>query len=109
LYNEISAVATSVTTDLFTWVVPATPLFHVLRFEFGGTNIAQYKLYFGATVQAQALTWWNGPGLNHTWDFTTEGGGGLQVVGGTVVKVKVTHFRPYVGDFYCRMSGVEVN
>jgi hypothetical protein len=108
LYNEVSSVATSVTTDIFTYVVPVSPIIHVLRFEFGGTNIGQYKLYFGATVQAQHLTWWNGPGLNGMWDFSVSGGGGLAVASGTVIKVKVTHFRPYVGDFYTRMSGLEI-
>jgi len=109
VYNEVSSVAYGVQTDIFTYVVPASPIIHILRFQFGGTNIGQYKLYFGNIVQDQFITWFNGTGLTGEWNYETMGGGGLAVPSGTIVKVKVIHYRPDLADYYCRLSGVEIN
>lgn len=110
LYSEANSVAAGIETDVFTYLVPASPpITHLLRFEFGGTNIGRYRLYFGATVVRQFVTWFNGTGLTGIWEFTTSGGDGLAVSSGTTIKVTVIHDRPQVGDFFAQMTGLTVN
>lgn len=109
LYNEVSSVASGVETDLFTYLVPLSPIIHLMRFEIGGSNIGQFKLYFDNTVVRQYMTWFNGTGLTGVWDFTTSGGGGLAVAPGTIIKIKVLHNRPFLGDYFAQMSGLNVN
>lgn len=107
IFNEVLAVPKDVVTDVITWIVPVT-LNHIMRVEFGGCNIADYKLFFGANVQARYLTYF-GSSLNGVWDFSTEAGGGVQVASGTVVKVRVEHGRPHDGDFWSRIQYLEIN
>lgn len=107
-YQEATAVATGVETNVLVFVVPASPIFHAVRFEFGGGNIGTYKLYFGSNVQAQYVTWWN-TGMNGFWDFKSGIMGGVKVDGGTQIRVTVLHNRPYVANFYSRMEYVLIN
>jgi hypothetical protein len=107
-YQEAVAVATGVETNILVFVVPASPLFHAVRFEFGGGNIGTYKLYFDTDVKAQYITWWN-TGMNGSWELKSGISGGLVVPGGTTIKVTILHNRPYVANFYSRMEYVLIS
>lgn len=107
-YQEALSVATGVETNILVFVVPATPIFHAVRFEFGGGNIGAYSLYFGATKQSSYITWWN-TGMNGFWEFKSGISGGTAVAGGTTIRVTILHNRPYVADFYARMTYTLIN
>ncbi|EFX62040.1 hypothetical protein DAPPUDRAFT_120603 [Daphnia pulex] len=83
-YQEALAVATGVETNILVYVVPATPIFHAVRFEFGGGNIATYYLYVNGVKKAQFITWWN-TGMNGVWDFKSAIPGGLIIEGGSQI------------------------
>jgi len=107
VYGEALAVPSGVETTILTWVVPA-PIVHLMRVEFGGQNIGEYRLKFGATVQSRSTIWFSGP-LNGTWNFETMAGGGVPVASGTVVRVTVLHARPMASDHHARIQYLEIN
>lgn len=107
-YSEANSVATGVLTDVLTFVVPMTPIWHLLRVEFGGNNIANYSLWFNAVKKDQSFTWFNG-NMTGVWDYVNPGGGGVLVASGMIIKVKVVHNRPFVGDFYAKINYIEIN
>ena len=107
-FNRITAVPANVETDLLVFPVPATPIIHLVRIDFGGENIGNYKLYEGATQQAEYFTWFNGPGLTATWDFTDTKGGGVALTPSSILKVTVEHWRPFLGPFFARMQYREI-
>jgi hypothetical protein len=106
-YGEALAVLSGVETVIVTHVVPASPIQHVLRVEFSGTNIGFYRLYFGATRVHQTALWWTS-GFNGSWEFRNPGGGGLLLPASSVIQVRILHHSPQVGDFYARFQYIDV-
>lgn len=112
VYDDVSAVAPSVPTVIITYVVPTIvatypTAMELMNVEFGGTNIARYYLLINDVVQAQHITWFNGGGLNGTWDFRSLNNG-IRPNAGDTIKVSVTHERPPAGDFYARLNLLRV-
>jgi len=107
-YQEALSVGTGIETNILVYVVPASPDFHLVRFEFGGGNIATYSLYVDNVRKAQCITWWN-TGMNGFWDFKSAIAGGLIIPGGSQIRVTCLHNRPYVADFYTRMEYVLIS
>ena len=107
-FNEVTSVPASIWTDVLTYVVPVSPIVHIIRIEFGGNNVATYQLTDGVNVYHKCYTWFNGT-LESRWEFENSDGGGLQLVAGLILKVQVFHTRPYLGDFYARLQYREVN
>jgi len=108
-YNEISSVASGSWVDILVYVVPASPVVHIVRIEYGGENIAKYRLLAGASVEARDVKWF-GDSLTGRWEFVNSDGGGLRMAAGTVVKVQVNHRR--IGnpaDFFARLQWREIN
>ena len=108
VYNAISAVPANALTTILTFVVPLTPIHHVLLVEFGGTNIARYYLSADNVDFNQYITWFNGSGLSASWDFRNTGGAGYLLTAGSIIRVKCEHGRPFVGDFYARLQYMQV-
>jgi hypothetical protein len=105
VFDERLAVAAGVTADVLTYPIPVGSSIVLVRVEFTGSNIGTYRLYFDSNLTAAYRTWFNGP-MSGDWDFSCPQLGGLRVQGGTVIRVKVLHNRPYVGDFHARLEGI---
>jgi hypothetical protein len=108
VFNEALAVPAGVVTPIFSYVVPADFPFFLVRVEFGGSNIGDYELRFGSTVVGRRRTWHSGP-FHSSFEFSTPLMVGLPVPAGTVIRVFVSHGRPWPGDSEVRMQGVLVD
>lgn len=91
IFNEITAVATGITSTIASYVAPANT--KLLKVSVGGTNIAAFEVFIGGVLSAKKYTYFNS--LNEVFDFTN----GLPVAMGDVIQIKVTHQRPDLGDF----------
>lgn len=96
-YNEITSLpAASLTTILSTTALVPSRL---LLSEVSGTNIAEYTVEINSVVIAKARTYF-GSSLNHNFDFKE----GLNLIANDVVRVRVIHNRPELGDFNARLE-----
>lgn len=109
LYFEAPSVAAGIETNIMNYIVPLTPIFQLVRFEFGGTNIGQFFLYFDNVRVNQYITWFNGSGLTGDWSYKSGIPGGIDVGAGVNIKLTCLHNRPFLGDFYSRMIYVLIN
>jgi len=91
-YNEVTGVASGVTTTVATFVAGSSvKLKHVMA---AGTNIAYYEVTVNASVEAKKYTYFGGA-LNVDFDFRD----GISLAMGDTVLVRVHHSRPMSGDF----------
>jgi hypothetical protein len=95
IFNEINNVPSGVTSTIVSLIALANT--KLLSVDVGGTNIASYSVYIGTGLQAKKYTFYQT--LNERFDFKD----GLPVVGGTQIRVEVTHNRPSLGDFNASM------
>lgn len=91
VFNEVDNVISGITTAAATYTALANT--KLLSCDFGGTNMAMYSLYIGATLSAKKYTFYQN--LNERFDFKD----GLPVQVGDIIKVEVVHFRPDPGNF----------
>lgn len=101
-FAEVASVLANVLTDILTYTVPAPYGGSLFRIEVGGNNVATYEVHINATVEARKRTWFSGP-LTDVIEFSS-GASGFQLFTGDIIKVKVIHDRPYVGDFEARLQ-----
>jgi hypothetical protein len=101
-FNEIASVPAGALTDILTYTVPAPYSGILFRVEVGGNNVATYEIHINNVVEARLRTWF-GTSLTQVFEFSS-GASGFQLATGDVVKVKVIHGRPYVGDFEARLQ-----
>lgn len=95
IFNEITSVATGITSTIATYIAPANT--KLLKVDVGGTNIAAYEILVGGNLNAKKYTFYQT--LNETFDFKA----GLPIALGDTVLVRVTHNRPDLGDFNCNV------
>lgn len=105
VFGSVSAVVAGADTTVAQYAVPIGQVVFLVRVEFAGSNIGQYSLYLDANVEQTTWTWFNGP-MFGSWDFSIPHLGGVPVGGGTVIKVKASHNRPYIGEFTARIQGI---
>lgn len=108
-YSEALSVTFGVTTDVLVWVVPATPIIHLLRISFGGENIAKYFLDLDGTRIDQYIVWYNGSGLHGEFNYIKTPSAGRKLNPGSVLKVQVLHIQPDVSDHYASLQYMEIN
>lgn len=99
-YNEVSSVATGITTLLATYTANAGDFLQ--KIEFSGTNIAEFELVIGGSTQDKKRTYF-GSSLNGMFDFNE----GIKVPAGQTIQVFVVHNRPMTGDFNARLQILE--
>jgi hypothetical protein len=104
-FMEATSVPAGAETTVLTHAVTLGSPILIVRIEFSGSNIARYRLYADANLEAESWTWFNGP-MSGEWNFATPQLGGWKVQGGTVLRIKVLHNRPFVGDFSVRLHGI---
>lgn len=104
IFNEVSAVASGIQTNVLTYVVPALKTLALTAIEVGGSNIAEYEVWIAGVLRARKRTWFSGP-LNEIFPFGTSSTTGLEVATGVTVQVKVLHNRPMNGNFEARLIG----
>lgn len=98
-YNEVTSVATSVITTVITYTVPGATTAALQTIDVSGTNIAQFQVEVNTVVIDKKRTYFSGP-FNEVFDFK----GSIPLVAGDVVRVRVLHTRPFVGDFNARLT-----
>lgn len=106
-YNYVSAVPSSTLTSVVTYTVPVSKKAYLIKVPFAGQNVAQWQLYKNASVIDNQWTYFGG-NLTGTFDFSLQNFG-LPLVAGDVIVLKVSHVRPFVGDFNGRIFYVEQN
>jgi hypothetical protein len=103
-FAEITSVPLSTMTDILTYTVPAGFTLKLAKIEVSGSNIATYEVTVDGTLEARKRTWFSGP-ISETFNFETAAAGGFPVLAGSVIKVRVIHGRPMLGDFEARLIG----
>lgn len=98
-YNEVTSVATSVITTVLTYTVPALTTAVLNTIDVSGTNIAQFQVEVNTVVIDKKRTYFSGP-FNEVFNFN----GSVPLLAGDIVRVRVIHTRPFVGDFNARLT-----
>ncbi len=106
-FNEVTSVATGTPTTIQTYTVPLGKDAFLQKISFSGTNIATYEVFINAVIQDKKRTYF-GNSLDDIFGFANSATDGYPLETGDVVLVRVTHNRPNVGDFSCRIQVVEV-
>lgn len=101
-YNEVTSVANSVLTNILTYTVPPATTGKLNTVDVSGTNIAEYQIWVNEGIVDKKRTYWSGP-MNEIFNFN----GSISLVSGDVVRVRVIHIRPFVGDFNARLTVIE--
>lgn len=99
VYNEITAVPTSVLSNILTYIIPTTMGFLLSLVEVSGSNIADYEILIDGTKVARKYTYFGG-GMSEIFDFKN-----YMLSTSQIITVNVTHYRPYVGEFSARILG----
>ena len=107
-FGTASSVASSATAVVATYTVPVGKTFFLQRVEASGNNIATYSVEAAATEIAKKRTWFGGNISPDDFVFAGPSVKGVEYAAGTTIELKVTNFRPSVGDFEGRILGVEV-
>jgi hypothetical protein len=97
LYQEVTNVPSGVGTSILSYTMLEDG--KINQVIVAGTNIATYEVLVGSDVIDKAYTYFGGS-MNHSFDM----GKGISVLAGQTVTVRVTHNRPSVGDFNCRLQ-----
>jgi len=98
-YNEVTSVATSVITTVITYTVPAVSYAKLNTIDVSGTNIAQFQVEINTVVIDKKRTYFSGP-FNEVFNFDSS----ISLIAGDIVRVRVLHTRPFVGDFNARLT-----
>lgn len=101
-----TSVPANTLTDILTYTVAPNNILSPVRIECSGSNIGTYEFYVNNVLQGRLRTYF-GASLNATFelsDYPTKGFVPLNEA--DVLKVKVTHARPYTGDFEARVQGI---
>lgn len=106
-FNEVTSVASATPTTIQTYIVPVLKDAFLQKIPVSGTNIATYEVLINAVVQDKMRTYF-GDSLDGTFEFANSATDGYPLISGDIVLVRVTHNRPTVGDFNCRIQVVEV-
>ena len=104
--NDISSVASAVTTSLVTYTVPVGKTAALQKIDVSGENIAKYDVFVNGIRVDTKRTYFSGP-INEVFDFRSFPASGLSLVAGDIVLVKVLHNRPYVANFEGRIQVVQ--
>ena len=102
-YNEISSVASGITTTVVTYTVPVGKQNVLERISVSGENIALYiVLINGVTIDTQRTYF--GGNLNVQFEFMSSINAGTVLNAGDIVSVTVLHNRPSVANFEGRIQ-----
>lgn len=105
-YNEVSSVASGITTLITTYTVPALKTASIQRVSVSGENIARWDVLVNDVIVDTRRTFFGN--LNEYFDFTNANANGPSLVPGNTIKVKVLHNRPMVGTFESRIQVTEI-
>lgn len=98
IYNEISSVATNLTTNILSYTIPMGSTAELEDVNVSGDNIAKYELLVNGNVVDKKRTYFGG-NLNEVFDFKNS----IVLVAGDIITVRVNHIRPDLGDFNARL------
>lgn len=105
-YNEVSSVASGVTTLITTYTVPALKKAAIQRVSVSGENIARWDVLVNNVIVDTRRTFFGN--LNEYFDFSSINANGTLLVPGNTIKVKVLHNRPMIGTFEARIQVTEI-
>lgn len=108
IYNEITAVASGVQTQIVVYTVPIGKTAILHRIDTSGDNVARYDVYKNGVAVDTQRTYFGGE-FNAHFEYTTGNSSGLAFVGGDIISVKVLHNRPFVGTFEGRIQLLEIS
>lgn len=106
-YNEVTSVGAASPTVVNTYIVPLGKDAFLQQIAFSGTNIATYEVLVNNIVIDKKRTYF-GTSLDSNFHFSNSSADGYVLASGDVVTVRVTHNRPDLGDFNCRVQALEV-
>lgn len=103
-FNEINSVPSQALTTVVTYTVPLTGFFRVNRVEFSGSNVGDYTVLLDGNVIAKRRTWFGGE-ISGSFEFGGSNRGDFEIPAGSIIKLKVFHRQPSLGDFEGRILG----
>lgn len=108
VYGEVTDVQDNTLTTILSFVIPVSPIHHLLHIDFGGQNMAEYYLVVDGQRKAREITYFGGK-ITGEWNFRNPGGGGLLLPAGKVLKVQVEHNRlSCPADFFTTVYYMEI-
>jgi len=106
-YNEVTGVASSITTQVVTYTVPLSKTAVFQKASVSGENIAKFTLLFNSVVVDTRRTFFGS--MNEIFDFLSWDNNGTQLVAGDNVQIQVLHTRPTVATFEARLQILEIS
>ena len=97
-FNEISSIASGVTTPVITYTVPVGNSVSFSEISVSGNQMATFELFINndkKQIKRSSLTQYN-------CEFNING---FSLSEGDVLKIEVTHNRPMSGTFSCTLNG----
>lgn len=101
IYAEILGIASGVTTDILSFTATTDGILSLVSVS--GTNIAEYMLEVNSVIQSKSRTYF-GSSLDREIKF----GDGFKFNIGDVIKIRVVHQRPSLGNFNTTISYKEI-
>lgn len=106
-YNEITAVVASALTTVATFTAPVGKTTYLQWCSAGGNNIASFQVEINGTTIDKRRTYF-GSALTTDFEFKGSAESGIELAVGDVVRIRVIHERPMVGDFEGRIQVLQV-
>jgi hypothetical protein len=102
-FSEANAVPAGVSTDVLTFHVDSSQPFFLLRVDVGGENVAVFDVLVGDSTIARSRIWHTT--FTQRIEFSDGTTGGFYIPAASIIKVKVLHNRPWIGNFEARLQG----
>ena len=106
-FNEISSVIKDTLTTIVTYTAPVGKVSFLQYATAGGDNIATYQVEINGTVESKRRTYFGAP-LTTDFQFYSTAEAGIELSVGDVVRIRVEHGRPTVGDFEGNIQILEI-
>jgi hypothetical protein len=102
VYNSVPVVVSGVDTLIVSYTIPVGFKGNLLLIEYSGENIARYQVSLNSVVMATRRTYY-GSSLSDHFFFATGSGGGLPLVAGDNVSLRVLQVKPSSAAFEGRI------
>ena len=97
-YNEITSLASGALTNILSYIVPVGKTLQLKKVEVSGCNVAKYSVEIDSAENGVRRTYFG----NFNADFEFDN---FQITEGKIIRIKVIHNRPVLGDFNATMIG----
>jgi len=94
-------------TTIVSYTAPVGKTSYLQFASAGGSNIATYQIEVDGSIEEKRRTYFGSP-LTTDFQFYSTSEAGLELSVGDVVRIRVEHGRPQVGDFEGKIQILEI-